>query len=415
MTADIFKTFVCSLFVIFFFVTCDRDIFVENSTDGNVTTEEDESSETDSSNDDLETDATFPIEGKTLLIIGQTFQGEYQDYVIATNLAPAGSSHYAELYTGAFNQGDDATNAVFLKWVSTEYPNAYAMLAVSIKDNTRAGGYGSLDPSSEDYSPNACYQALKDIVAGLWDNQIDSLAQELKSKPNMKFLFRLDYEVSIGLFANSSTRDWNDILDEYNSQGINILENPALSTEIDLTAYKDAYNYMANRIRNINGITNVDFVYHPVRGTSDTKALYPGSEYVDWIAFSVFNNDVCMDTLEASGSIPSNWCDATIDPNLASSLEWAKDQGKPIAIAESAFQTPSFGQKSENFEMFLDRLFNIIEEYDIHVLTYINSNWTEHAWSMPWGDSRVETEPEILDYWLNRVNTDRFIQYNMNQ
>ena len=85
------------------------------------------------------------------------------------------------------------------------------------------------------------------------------------------------------------TGDW---LTEKAIAGINVFDKPSDFAELDPQAYINAYNHIANRIRNVNGVTNVDFVYHPVRGTNDTKYLYPGATFVDWVAFSVFNNDV---------------------------------------------------------------------------------------------------------------------------
>lgn len=55
-----------------------------------------------------------PADGKTLVLIGQTYRAEYDNYINATNKAPAGSSHYAELYNGKINQGDDGNNEGFL-------------------------------------------------------------------------------------------------------------------------------------------------------------------------------------------------------------------------------------------------------------------------------------------------------------
>jgi hypothetical protein len=351
-----------------------------------------------------------PAAGKTLVMIGQTFQSEYVGYINGTGKAPAGSSHYAEIYSGKINQGDDANNQAFLKWVSANYPDSCMLVAISIKDNPAAGGYGSLNPNDPNYNPRAVYQACKDIAAGKWDAQIDSIAGTFKANPRITFAVRIGYEVSMGMFANQTSEDWNDILTRYASQGKNILENPSLAPEIDLTAYRDAYNYIARRIRVTNGCNNVEFVYHPVRGYGDCVNLYPGDQYVDWIGFSVFNHDVCMDTLEANGSVVTNGT-GTLDTNLQKCVVWAQAKGKKLMVAESAFQYPSGGQTAANFQTYLTRLFSLIETYDFRMLVYINSNWTAHDWTRPWGDSRVESNSTVKTWWMNKINQSRYISY----
>ena len=57
---------------------------------------------------------------------------------------------------------------------------------------------------------------------------------------------------------------------------------------------------------------------------------------MDWVGFSVFNNDVGM---EVNGTFNANG--ATIDPNLAKSIEFARDNGLEIVIAEAAAQYPA--------------------------------------------------------------------------
>jgi hypothetical protein len=213
----------------------------------------------------------------------------------------------------------------------------------------------------------------------------------------------------MGLFANSTTTPWINILNKYSSQGINILTNPSAAPEIDLSAYKNAFNYMANRIRNVDGASNVEFVYHPVRGYGDTVNLYPGDQYADWIGFSVFNNDVCMDVKNADGSITANGT-GTLDSNLAQGLAWAQSKGKKIMIAESAFQTPSTGMTTANFETYLSRVLSLINTYDVRSWTYIDSNWTAHQWTLPWGDSRIEANPTVLAWWKGQLGS-RFLQY----
>ena len=345
-----------------------------------------------------------PPDSKTYLIIGQTFQKEFQDYVSAFDQAPAGSSHYGEIYTGNFNQGDDGHQQAFLTYMGKNYPEAVVEVALSIKDNPAAGGYGALETK-----PNGIHQALTDITQGKWDAKIDQFAKTFKSFPHIRFLVRIDYEVSMGMHANQSSQPWSKILEQYSARGVNLLESPELAKEIDVAAYKNAFNYIAKRIRQTAAVQNVAFVYHPVRGFGDCRNLYPGDEFVDWIGFSVFNHDVCMDCREANGSISHNGT-GVLDPNLKQCLEWASTK-KPLMICESGFQTPATGQNTESFKTYLSRVFGLINQYNIKAWVYINSDWQAHHWTLPWGDSRLETNPEIKGYWMHQLRDPRFIQY----
>ncbi|CAL2083837.1 T9SS type A sorting domain-containing protein [Tenacibaculum sp. 190524A05c] len=338
-----------------------------------------------------------PGQGKTLMLIGQTFQNEYDGYKSGTGLTPAGSSHYATLYLGRIEQGDDDPNALFLDHVRNTQENPYALVALSFKDNTAAGGYGQMTDDSKPLNTNAVWDALSDVNSGKWDEQIDNFSQTMKSRPDTKFYLRIGYEVSLLLFAYNNNQQYVvDWLTEQADNGVNVFDNPDSISELDRQEYINAYNYIANRIKNVNGVTNVDFVYHPVRGLNDTKWLYPGSQYVDWVAFSVFNNDVCI---EVNGT--TNCEGSTIDPSLQSSIDFAKENGHPIMIAEAATQAPATGSSSD-FNNYLNLLDKVVKDNDVRVLAYINSNWPIHGWGPEWGDSRVEVNTTVRNHWISK-------------
>lgn len=337
-----------------------------------------------------------PGSGKTRLLIGQTFQQEYQGYLEGSGLTPQGSSHYATFYLGKIEQGDDNPNANFLDWVINNNHGEYALVALSIKDNTMAGNYGQMvDNSGSNFNSNAIWEALNDISSGQWDQQIDDFANIIKNRPNTKFLIRIGYEVSLMLFAYNGEQYVVDWVNDAANSGINVFEDPDSIAELDRQAYISAFNYIANRLRNTNSVNNADFVYHPVRGFFDTQWLYPGDQYVDWIAFSVFNNDIC---LEVNGTF--NCQGQSVDPNLAQSIEFAQEKGKPLMVAEAAVQAPAANSES-GFIDYLNRLHNFNTTYDVRLLAYINSNWPAHGWGPEWGDSRVEIRSSILNHWLN--------------
>lgn len=335
-----------------------------------------------------------PGPGKTVLLVGQTFTKEFQDYVSGMGRAPGGSSHYGELYTGTINQGDDGKDLSHLKYIQATYPHAYAMVAISWKDN----------PDLSDHGPDACggytgrriYQVNRDIAHGRYDANIDSFAVVMKRNPDLRFFLRIEYEVSRYLFS------WKD-LSRCPEAGKPVdFQDSAL---IDNEAYRQAYNHVARRIRVADGVTNVDFVFHPVRGFEDARDLYPGPEFVDFIALSLFNDDLCIHTA---------WCKDSLDPNARKVLEWAgQTAGKPLMIAESAAQPPSTGSDAGMRE-YLTRLLGVVTQFDVRVLTYINSDWNAHGWDARyWGDSRVESRPAVKDFWKSEVlDNARYLDYS---
>ncbi|MCH9667086.1 MAG: cadherin-like domain-containing protein [Actinomycetia bacterium] len=332
--------------------------------------------------------------GTTLMLVGQTFQQEYTDFIEGTGLTPAGSSHYSTFYWGTIEQGDDGPNAEFLDYIRDNDLGDYAMVALSLKDNTPAGGYGQMvNPNAADYNSNAVWEALNDIRNGMWDNQIDSFADIIASRPDTQFLLRVGYEVGLPLFAYTGEQYINDWLTEKANSGINVFDNPDAYPELDRYAFIDAYNHIVDRIE--SQADNVEFGFHPVRGLNDTQWLYPGPENVDWVGFSVFNHDVGM---EAYGIV--NAPGQRIDPNLALAMDFARAQGHQIVIAESTAQNPAAGDPNLFIE-YLDRLDEVVEQYDVAALAYINSDWPAHGWGPEWGDSRVEVNPAVETFFLD--------------
>ena len=215
-------------------------------------------------------------------------------------------------------------------------------------------------------------QLCNDIAAGKFDAQLQKLGAYLAQYPNVKYLFRIDYEVSRNIHANTDPSNFNQ-------------------NTFDLTAYPKAFAHVRSVIS--SAARNVQFVYHAVRG--EATYIYPGDEQVDLIGFSIFNNDVCL----PDGTV--NGCTSGVaDPNLQRDMEWAP---KPKIVAESAVQTPS-SSSGDGFTHYLDLVKNLIESQGVVGWTYINSNWPVHGWTPEyWGDSRIEANPAALDWFKQNI------------
>lgn len=352
-----------------------------------------------------------PGVGKTRLLIGQNWQDEYEAYIDGTGKVPAGSGHYGSIYLALVFQGDDVNDRQFINWVDRKYPGSYVNVAISIKDGPNLGGYGSMDPGAPDYDPSGPWLACKDIANGVLDANIDQFSEFFKSYPNTNFFVRVGFEISIPVFANN-THDVSDkIFDKYTAQGFNCIENADQVPEWDLNAYRNAYNRIVNRMKQ-NGVNNVAYVYHPVRSYWDAYWLYPGDQNVDYVALSFFNHDLCLPVFDNVNCPESQIMDA----NSQSVFDWAKyTLNKPLIIAESSAQNPSTLSNAGMIQ-YIDKVTNIVEQYDVKAWMYINMNWPDHNWNPNhgWGDTRIQNRSTVLNHWLGKVNSSRYIHYTGN-
>lgn len=312
--------------------------------------------------------AFTPSASQTYLVVGQNYENEWNGFASGTGKTPAGISVYGDVYTGALNSDSQTMLADYASKHS-----GVVEIGFSWKDAATANGYTVYQGA----------QLNNDIASGKFDTQLHKFAAYLKQYPNVKYLMRVEYEVSRNIFANTAVNTFDP-------------------NTFDLTAYPKAYNHVTSLILG-DGVSNIDFVYHAVRG--EAHYLYPGSNVVDWIGFSVFNNDVCLVV-----GTTSNCVGDTIDPNLKNDLEWAQGQNKPLMIAESAVQPPP-SANPDDFVTYLTRLFDIVSTYGLSSISYINSNWPTHGWDQSvWGDSRIEASPTALSWFNSNIaNNARYL------
>ena len=122
-----------------------------------------------------------PGPGKTLLMIGQIYQEEFDNFVNQVGLTPAGASIYGTAYNGSFEQG---SGQAYVDYLENSYPGSTVVAALSFKDNPSGGGYSDVNAG------------LRGFVEGREDGDIDSYINIFKSHPNTTFLLRVGYEVN---------------------------------------------------------------------------------------------------------------------------------------------------------------------------------------------------------------------------
>lgn len=198
--------------------------------------------------------------------------------------------------------------------------------------------------------------------------------------------------------------------------------------------YEDSERF-ANVFRRIvdmlraQGADNVEFVWQGAAAVADEiidqrhediRQWYPGDGYVDWMGLSWFMNPDETIRVESPPYIPPTPAELADEV-----LEFARERGKPVMIAEAAPQAMDLlngfiadhspiwdGEPAGNridmsgeeiWDHWFAPLFALMNDNDdvIRALAYINANWDSQAmWGPPyesgfWGDTRIEVNDEI--------------------
>lgn len=250
------------------------------------------------------------------------------------------------------------------------------------------------------------------IADGKFDAEIDHLAGFIK-KTERTTLLRIAYE-----FDGA----WNA------SYG-------------DHAAYIAAWRHIVLRLRAAE-VTNVQFVWQGAASPIDDvieqrreniEDWYPGDDYVDWIGTSWFLlADEIPDAAKSDDFTPQSHRELTDEL-----LGFARARGKPVFVAELSPQGFDLDESTRRnigaiwdgtsgedlrrvtpqriwqtwYEPFIDYLEQ--NKDVIQAIAYINVDWdSQPAWGAPyaqgyWGDSRLQTSPEIAEKWNHRISAWR--------
>ena len=164
--------------------------------------------------------------------------------------------------------------------------------------------------------------------------------------------------------------------------------------------YVKAYRRIVDLMRS-EGVANVAFVWHsyaaPRYRDYPLSDWYPGDDYVDWVAVSVFGHAYDSAELGADG-------DAV--------LAFAREHRKPVMIAET---NPIYGIESEGSETWnrwFVNLFSIAYNKNIKAISFINEDWNRLSIESieGWGDARLYNNPEIASAWFEETGKDRYLK-----
>jgi len=159
--------------------------------------------------------------------------------------------------------------------------------------------------------------------------------------------------------------------------------------------FKQAWIHFVELMRK-HGATNAEFVWHPNEGDSQTlEEWWPGDEYVDWVAISIFSS---KDFEEAR-----------------SHSQFAASHDKPFMIAESAPTLNEFTDRGTQDEStwndFFNPYFELIEEDEnIKAFFYINIDWSNSQFE--WPISRVQENEFILNRYKQELQDPVYLTTN---
>lgn len=278
----------------------------------------------------------LPPPGKTLLMVGQD-QKTIDEYVAAIGIVPAGVMIYTSIQevSGLAQPFDNGAGVHHGAYLTQTYPHSSLQIGLYMVDT------------------------LDGVNQGIYDRNIDKLAAWIREQKRPVYL-RIGYE-----FDNRENH-------------------------YDPSQYTEAFKRIVNRFREL-GVDNVAFVWHSgayMAGDTDPMLWFPGADYVDWFAVSLF--------------APAQY------EQITRIADMARLWGKPLMIAESSpMGTYTLKAKKDWY----DKFFRIIAKIEPQAVCYINTNWdSQSMWkNSRFGDARVEQNAEIKELWLKEIRNDRYV------
>ena len=306
-----------------------------------------------------------PPDGQVLVFIGQDNESvggtsSYNDGYVNHIGIPAGVTTYAYMVEGGKNKFGYNFDVGHIDGLLTEVN--WGAGPVCAECYLASGQFSnSIIHISISMENNGEYL----IADGTYDYLIDELAVFLQTHRDHPFFLRIGYE-------------FDSPTDKY-----------------EHGKFKLAFRRIVDRLHN-QGIDNFATVYSASSvsvGAFFWDAYYPGDDYVDWIGYSYWN----------------------AAPEYKGGLDFARQHGKPVIIAESAPLLVSFatddGAKIWE-EWFIPYFQHVLDNSDvIKAISYINADWSSQVmWKRAaWKDTRIQANDIIHEKWISVIENPIFI------
>lgn len=339
--------------------------------------------------------------GKTLLFVGQATEPavirSMEDYVEHVGRVPAGFMFYLIL------SGDPERTQqelVTMQALLDRHPGTALQLAL---------GYGP------ELTGNAKESLL--LLGGRFDPELQVVADWLRSFDRpvlLRPLYEFDRACTTYGPAELYKPAYRYIVDRFRAAGVRNVSYVWQSAGPGFRGDESGYDALLGTLSSYTGAA-ADPLIAQSQGTAATDlcpiaGFYPGDGYVDYFAMSYW------DAGSFNGPVTPE-AQAAYQNEARRILDEARRLGLPLMIAES---TPAFiGTTSGTASLdWMRRYFDLIEEYDIRVVSYIATEWLDEGgvWGAPLfngffpPDARVHADPAVLAYWRQRTAHPRYVQ-----
>ncbi len=168
--------------------------------------------------------------------------------------------------------------------------------------------------------------------------------------------------------------------------------------ELEPTQYIAAYRRIVDIMR-AEGVDNVAFVWHsfaaPPAGGRPISAWWPGDDYVDWVAVSLFG--------QMYASTPGRYVDAVFD--------FARDKKKPVMVAEASPINGINAASTAAWSSWFAKVFSLSYARNIKAISFISQNWQQNPSNgVEWGDARLPNNELISQAFFAETNKDRYLK-----
>lgn len=300
---------------------------------------------------DYEKTKFVPPNGKTIFIMGQTVEGisDFQ-YNFKDQIKPAGWSAYWGITEF---KGIDRTH-----YNETGTSQNHQMLVDSFPNTVIHSALWMVGKWDID----------KNVVKGNYDKVIKKYCKWAK-KIKRPIYLRIGYE----------------------------FDGP--HNELDPDEYRAAYKYIVDYMRKKN-VNNIAFVWHSYASKPyqdyPLSSWYPGDDYVDWVAISVFGHAYSSDF--------GPYCDDV--------LEFAKARKKPVMIAESSPINGINKYATNVWESWFMNYFSFIYQTNIKAVCFINEDWTKLKIDgiSNWGNAKLGNNKIVSQSFFKELENERFLK-----
>ncbi|NNE46164.1 MAG: hypothetical protein HKN37_05845 [Rhodothermales bacterium] len=168
---------------------------------------------------------------------------------------------------------------------------------------------------------------------------------------------------------------------------------------LEPSEYVTAYRRFVDITRE-EGVNNVAFVWHsyasPPYNGYPLESWYPGDDYVDWVAVSLFGHMYGPD----------------LGPDAKAVFDFAKTHKKPVMVAESSPVHGILDGDLRSWDTWFVNYFSLAYERNIKAISFINADWRQFPPVAPlnWQDARLQNNETVAEAWFMETAKNRYLK-----